>query len=54
MRALDLVQENLALEEPEFRVMQQVSSFEVQAEYLLPEVFTALPFSKRRTGGYIL
>lgn len=54
MRALDLVQENLALEEPGFRVMQQVSSFEVQAEYLLPEVFTALPFSKRRTGGYIL
>ena len=54
MRALDIVQENLALEEPGFRAMQQVSSFRVQAEYLLPELFTALPFSKRKTGGYVL
>ena len=54
MRTLDLIQENLALEEPGFRAMQLVSSFEVQAEYRLPELFTALPFSKRRTGGYVL
>lgn len=54
MRALDLIQENLASEEPGFRAVQQVCSFEVQAEYLLPELFTALPFSKRRTGGYVL
>jgi len=54
MRALDLIQENLVLEEPGFRAMQQVSSFEAEAKYLLPELFTAMPFSKRRTGGYIL
>ena len=54
MRALDLIQKNVELEESGFRVTQQVCSFMVQAEYLLPELFTALPFSKRRTGGYIL
>lgn len=54
MRALDLIQKNVELEESGFCVTQQVCSFMVQAEYLLPELFTALPFSKRRTGGYIL
>ena len=54
MRALDLIQENLMLEEAGFRVGQQVCRFSVQAEYLLPELFTSLPFSKRRTGGYRL
>lgn len=54
MRALDLIQENLMLEEAGFRVGQQVCCFSVQAEYLLPELFTSLPFSKRRTGGYRL
>lgn len=53
MRALDLIQENLMLEEAGFRVGQQVCCFSVQAEYLLPELFTSL-FSKRRTGGYRL
>lgn len=52
MRALDLIQENLSQEEEGFRVRQLVSSFSVQTEFLLPELFTGLPFSKRRTGGY--
>ena len=54
LRALDLIQKNVELEESDFRVAQQVCSFVAKAEYLLPELFTALPFSKRRTGGYIL
>jgi len=54
MRALDLIQKNVELEESGFRVTQQVCSFMVWTEYLLPELFTALPFSKRRTGGYVL
>ncbi len=54
MRALDLIQENLGLEEAGFRVGQQVCYFSVQAEYLLPELFTSLPLLKRRTGGYRL
>ena len=54
MRSLDLIQENLQGEEPGFRVGQQVCSFAVQGKYLLPELFTTLPFSKRRTGGYVL
>lgn len=53
MRALDLIQENLALEEPGFLVSQLVHSFTAQAEYRLAELFTALPFSRRRTGGYV-
>jgi len=53
-RMLALIQENLALEECGFKVSQMVSSFAVKAEYLLPEVFTALPFSRRKTGGYII
>lgn len=53
MRTLDLVQENLALEEPGFLVSRLVYSFAVNAEYRLTELFTALPFSKRRTGGYV-
>ncbi len=52
--ALALIQENLALEESGFRVSQMVCSFVAEAEYLLPELFTAMPFSKRKTGGYIL
>lgn len=54
LRALDLIQENLALEETGFRISQMVSSFLAWAEYFLPELFTGLPFSKRKTGGYVL
>lgn len=54
LRALDLIQENLALEEPGFCVSGLVCTFIAKAEYLLPELFTGLPFSKRKTGGYIL
>ena len=52
MRALNLIQENLSAEEGGFLVSQMVISFSVQAKYLLPELFTGLPVSKRRTGGY--
>ena len=54
MRALDLIQENLQGEEPGFKAGQLVCSFSLQVKYLLPELFTTLPFSKRRTGGYVL
>ena len=54
MRALDLIQENLALEESGFRVSQLVCSFTAQAKYMVPELFTDLPFSRRKTGGYIV
>lgn len=53
MRALDLIQENTALEETGFRVRELLCSFRIRVEYLLPELFTKLPFSKRRTGDFI-
>ncbi len=53
MRALDLIQENTALEEAGFRAGELLCSFRIRVEYLLPELFTRLPFSKRRTGDFI-
>ena len=53
MRALDLIQENTALEEMGFRAGELLCSFRMRMEYRLPELFTRLPFSKRRTGDFI-
>lgn len=53
-RILALIQENLALEEGTIRVSQMVCTFVIKAEYLLPKLFTAMPFSNRKTGGYII
>lgn len=53
MRALDLIQENTSLEEPGFRVRELLCSFRIRVEYLLPELFTKLPFSKKKTGDFI-
>lgn len=54
VRALDLIQENIALEEEGFLVRQQVCSFSAEAVYILPELFTGFSFFKKRTGGYEL
>ena len=53
MRALDLIQENTALEDPGFRAGELLCSFRIRVEYRLPELFTRMPFSKRRTGEFI-